>query len=72
MEGDGVEVVKEKKEKVSSEYFGRLMNEEGGGELSPVESMFQKYMKKSLIGFEEYYQVGFSCGVDEQGAGEFV
>jgi len=61
-------IVEREKEKSSKEYFDRLVNvnhqpvSNGGDEmvientLSPIEELFHKYMKKSLIGYQDYYK----------------
>jgi len=65
---DWCQLLIEKKEKSSKEYFDRLINVNGSTdvsnglmieenhELSPIEVIFHKYMKKSLIGYQDYYK----------------
>jgi len=62
-------IVEREKEKSSKDYFDRLVNvnnstSNGGDDmvienshsLSPIEQLFHKYMKKSLIGYQDYFK----------------
>eukprot|EP01129_Flabellula_baltica_P013766 TRINITY_DN6460_c0_g1_i1.p1 TRINITY_DN6460_c0_g1~~TRINITY_DN6460_c0_g1_i1.p1 ORF type:complete len:377 (-),score=62.83 TRINITY_DN6460_c0_g1_i1:9-1139(-) len=54
-----LEIVSKEKEKSSNQYFDTLINHDndsGGQKFTPVETLFQSYMKKSLGTFQEYYK----------------
>jgi len=69
--------LKVEKDKASKSYFEQLIAGGGNpqpngqpnsggaaaGPLSPIESVFQKHMQKSLLAYEEYYQVRFTCAI---------
>lgn len=63
-----VAIISEEKDKASKEYFENLISgknnpskssntNQAPQKLSPIEEIFHTYMKKSLLNYEEYYQV---------------